>query len=378
MRFAAIRWQVAGPAEYNDGMGALAAVEIDTWLREGGLVVTASDRAARALAASFHRARRAEGLAAWPAPNILDWKSFARAAWEQRSTGARLLLNPAQEQKLWVEIAGEERAPATALEGPRHRLAALAMEAHELLCSYAPRFLRPAARAGWQQDAAAFSGWLAAFDEICRTESLLSPSRLPHELIPLLECGTGRSARRCFWPALTAFCLSSAASSTPGASGARLLRTSLRTRCVSMPPPMLRLKSRLARSGAAGNSPPTRRRACWSSPRLPARGAARSSAPFCATPARRLSFRWESRSARLRLARAAHLMLRWLDGTLNEQELDWLLSTGHAAASAQETCGAAMRSCAPCAIAAWNERSGRWRPSSASGCASELLPGALG
>jgi len=42
-------------------------------------VVTASDRASRALAFVFHRARRAEGLTAWPAPNILNWKSFTQA-----------------------------------------------------------------------------------------------------------------------------------------------------------------------------------------------------------------------------------------------------------------------------------------------------------
>ena len=93
--FAVIRWHYTGPAAYNAGMGVIAAVEIDAWLREGGQVVTASDRAARALAAAFHRARRSEGLAAWPAPNILDWKSFVRAAWEQRANDARLLLNPA-------------------------------------------------------------------------------------------------------------------------------------------------------------------------------------------------------------------------------------------------------------------------------------------
>ena len=48
-------------------------------------------------------------------------------------------------------------------------------------------FLRPSTRAAWQQDAAAFSGWLAAFDEICRSGNLLSPGRLPYELISLLE-----------------------------------------------------------------------------------------------------------------------------------------------------------------------------------------------
>ena len=78
-------------------------------------------------------------------------------------------------------IAGKDQSPATLLEGPRHRLAALAMEAHELLCSHAPRFLQTKARDGWQQDAAAFSGWLAAFDETCRSGNLLSPSRLPLE-----------------------------------------------------------------------------------------------------------------------------------------------------------------------------------------------------
>ena len=83
-------------------MGALAADEINAWLREGGVVVTASDRATRSLAAGFHQARRAEGLTAWPAPKILDWKSFARRTWEQRTADARLLLNPAQEQALWV------------------------------------------------------------------------------------------------------------------------------------------------------------------------------------------------------------------------------------------------------------------------------------
>jgi probable DNA repair protein len=171
-------------------MGPFAAAEIDAWMRDGGLVVTASDRAARAIASAFHRARRAEGLTAWPAPNVQDWKSFVRSAWEQRAldTGDdRLLLNPTQEQSLWSAIAGTGLHMATLLEGPRHRLAALAMEAHELLCGHAPRHLRSSTRAAWQQDASAFSQWLKAFDEVCHTGNLISPARLPLELISLLE-----------------------------------------------------------------------------------------------------------------------------------------------------------------------------------------------
>jgi len=168
----------------------LSESAIDACLRDGGLLVTASDRAARALAAAYHRARRAEGLLAWPAPNIQDWNSFVRSAWEQRvraKQDPRLLLNAIQEQAIWAALAAEGQHPAATLEGPRHRLAALAMEAHELLAAYAPRLLSKTARGAWQQDAAAFSAWLAKFDEACAAGRLLGPARLPLELIDLLE-----------------------------------------------------------------------------------------------------------------------------------------------------------------------------------------------
>ena len=149
---------------------------IDAWLRGGGLLVTASDRAARALAAAFHRGRRAEGLLAWPAPNIQDWNSFVRAAWEQRALGdPRLLLNPVQEQAIWAEIAGAGQHTAALLEGPRHRLAALAVEAHELLAVYAPRLLSRTARRAWQQDAAAFSDWLNALTKPVKPKACSAP-----------------------------------------------------------------------------------------------------------------------------------------------------------------------------------------------------------
>ncbi|MGD0942019.1 MAG: PD-(D/E)XK nuclease family protein [Terracidiphilus sp.] len=314
----------------------MAAVEIDGWLREGGLVVTASDRAARALATAFHRARRAEGLSAWPAPGVLDWKSFSRGEWERRSDDARLLLNPTQERKLWVELAGNEPSLATALERPRHRLAALAMEAHELLCSYAPRFLRTGARAEWQQDAAVFGRWLAAFEEVCRTGDLLSASRLPLELIPLLKADSGSRP-----PLLLA-------------GFDRIL------------PVQRSLFDAWGQWRETFSGEPTK------NPRLYAAADALAEVEACAIwcgrqlaadPKKRLLVvtqdaskrRGEIERAFLRhagaafefslgvplsqvaLARAAHLMLRWLDGALNEHEVDWLLSTGQAGATAEET-----------------------------------------
>src|ERR1700722_17088822 len=86
-----------GPTAYNADMGTQSGAELDAWLREGGLVVTSSDRAARALQADYHRRRRTEGLSAWPTPNIVDWKMFARNTWEERNRDGRLLLNTAQE-----------------------------------------------------------------------------------------------------------------------------------------------------------------------------------------------------------------------------------------------------------------------------------------
>jgi probable DNA repair protein len=183
---------------YDSGAGAqpglLPDLQIDAWLRDGGLVIASSERARRALTARYHRARRNEGLSAWPAPAILDWQTFLRnTSDELLADDDRLLLSPAQEKSIWAVIAGAEHRLATLLSGPRNRMAALAMQAHQLLCLYAPQFLRASARHGWQQDAGIFSGWITAFDEACNTQRLLSPSRLPFELIARIENNPGSS-----------------------------------------------------------------------------------------------------------------------------------------------------------------------------------------
>jgi ATP-dependent helicase/nuclease subunit B len=160
---------------------------LDVWLREGGIIIASSDRAARAIQAGFHRRRRAEGLSAWPAPKILDWKNFARAAWEERNSEGLLLLNPTQEQSIWSEIIHSDQNLATALPPSIRRLASMAMDSHDLLCSYAPRLLHEEARTGWDRDAGAFSRWLSAFDQHCRANNLISQSRVPRSLFSILR-----------------------------------------------------------------------------------------------------------------------------------------------------------------------------------------------
>jgi probable DNA repair protein len=353
-------------------MGVLAAVEIDAWLRGGGQVVTASDRAARAVTASFHRARMAEGLAAWPAPDILDWKSFVRTAWEHRASDARLLLNPAQEEALWAEIAGKDKSLATMLEGPRHRLAALAIEAHALICWYAPQYLRTTARAAWQHDAAAFSGWLEAFDESCRTESLMSPSRLPYELIPLLKADPAKRP-----PLLLA-----------GFDRIQPVQRSLFDAWGEWHEAAKNEPSGAVHFHAADDAQ-AELAACaiWCGRQLAANPDTRLLVVTQAAGSRRgeieraflrhagaaFEFSLGVPLRQIALARAAHLLLRWLDGSLDEQELDWLLSAGCAAASPRESAAlqAYMR-----ALRRYGMERTHWTLAAFLGqrCASELLP----
>ena len=318
-------------------------MEIDAWVRGGGLVVTASERAARALATAFHRARRAEGLTAWPAPNIRDWKSFVRTAWEERLRGkadGRLLLNSVQEQSLWAQIAGADGHMATLLERPRHRLAGLAMEAHELLAAYAPRFLRDSARRAWEQDAAEFGLWLNAFEDACRDRDLLSAARLPLEVISLLESETGDRQ-----PLLLA-------------GFDRILPTqralfdawgAWRQTDAGEP------AAQVGFHQAADSEAELAACALWCARRLTAQPSARLLVVTQSATARRgeieRAFLKHTRSEqgplfefslgvpliRVALPKAAQLLLQWLGGPIAEHEIDWLLSTGYAAQSDEES-----------------------------------------
>jgi probable DNA repair protein len=377
-------------------MGTLAGAEIDAGLRGGGLVITASDRAARALADDFHRARQAEGLKAWPVPRILDWKRFARDGWEQRAVDARTLLNPTQEEALWVEIAAQDSSFATLLEGPRHRLAALAMEAHGLLCSYAPRFLETRARSAWQQDAGVFSGWLEAFDERCRSANLLSASRLPHEFMALIDGNRGvdRGVDRgadgtAEWDADRAgrpqLLLAGFDRILPAQRS--LFDAWGEWHEVALGEPAAAVHFHEAEDAQAELA------ACaiWCGRQLAARPEARLLVIAQAARAKRgeieraflrhtgetaapvFEFSLGIPLSQVAPARAALLLLRWLDGSLAEQELDWLLSTGLAGASVQES--AALEACMRALRQRGLERQ-KWTLAAFLGerCSSKLLP----
>ncbi len=320
-------------------MGFISEPEVDAWLRGGGFVVAASERAARAVKAAFHRARRVEGLTAWPAPQVLDWMSFTRSAWADRGGDGLLLLNPLQEESLWCRIIRDSGRTTGWTEPPRRRLAQLAMEAHELLCAHAPHLLRPAARNAWQQDHEAFSGWLSAFDDACRAGGLISASRVPFELLSRLE---NRDAGR---------------SPLVLAGFDRLLPIQQKLfdawgewRSIA---PGERAEA-IRFYGAANEQSELTACALWCSRYLGANPSARVLVvahdasqrrgeieraflkPGVGAQPLRFEFSLGVPLLDVGLARAASLLLRWLDDSLEEHEVDWLLGSGTGAANSEE------------------------------------------
>ncbi|MGB6193228.1 MAG: PD-(D/E)XK nuclease family protein, partial [Terracidiphilus sp.] len=312
-------------------MGTGAESTIDKWLAEGGVVLAASDRAARALQRAYHRRRRTAGLMAWPAPAIHSWASFTRTAWEDRADDGRMLLTPLQERSVWAEIIGREAHLAAVLAGPRDRLASLAMQAHELLASYLPRYLYPAARATWDRDPGAFSAWLSAFDRICEQQGLLGLNVSVLNLSDLLKADCSQR------PAILV------------AGFDRLLpvqREVLDAWGTWQQLPAGPIASELHYYAAGDGAAELAACAAWCRRHLALNPESRLLVIAQQIPVRRgeieraflqlsepgdaplFEFSLGIPLSNVPFVHAAHLVLRWLDGTLPEHELDWLLSTG--------------------------------------------------
>ncbi len=166
---------------------------IDGWLSAGGIVIASSERVARSIRGSFNRRRQAEGLTAWPTPAIIEWRAFVRQEWDRRFSDERMIMSALQEEWLFGRIAERSKHAAAVLHGPRLRLAAMAREAHELLCSYAPEFLASTEREAWPGDSETFSQWLDEFDKRCQGDGWLSTARLALEMIEKMPAAEERA-----------------------------------------------------------------------------------------------------------------------------------------------------------------------------------------
>ena len=318
--------------------------EIDVWLRGGGLVVTASERAARSLTQAFHRARRAEGLTAWQAPTIQDWQSFIRNAWDERTLDRRVILNTLQEQSLWAGIVTAAAPEAARVTGARDRLAALAMEAHGLICAYAPQLLNKKARSAWDQDAGAFSEWLEEFNALCAAGGFISPARLPLELIaalkldsserpPLLLAGFDRilpTQQELFdaWGDCTQVSLGEAAARIEFHQAADSV--SELAACAIWSKQQLAINPDARLLVVTQDVPNRRGEIERSFLRFVLEGS------IATAPSSVFEFSLGVSLGQIALARGASLLLHWLSESIEEHELDWLLSTGQMAASPAE------------------------------------------
>lgn len=319
-------------------MGPPLSLQIDDWIRSGGIVVTASERAARSLAEAYHRRRRAEGRSAWPAPGIQTWTHLALDTWEAHSDDERMVLNSAQEQLLWAEIIGREPHLAAMLDAPRQHMATLAMEAYELLCHYAPAYLSAKSRAGWDLDPESFSGWLTAFEKACRESVCFSASRLPLDATralqqdtirrpPLLAVGFDRvlPTQRAFFDAW-------------GSWQELLPEDACReNHFFSMANERAELDACALWCARHLSDHPTARLLVLSQQIGDRRGAIERAFLRHTGSEPLFEFSLGVPLGRIPLIHTAHLLLQWLDGALAENDIDWLFSTGYLAADPSET-----------------------------------------
>ena len=336
-------------ASYNPEMSLPLNPAFDQWLHDGGTIVAASDRAARSLRSAYHRQRSSEGKHAWPSPQILDWSTFLLTAWSLYTQSDCLVLNHAQEQKLWADIISRESSLTGLLPEARDRMAQLALQGYSSLCAYAPTHLAASARKHWVQDKASFSKWIDIFEETCRARNLISPSKVPLELLPrlvsdssarapLLAVGFDRlqPTQESFLQACGPWQLAdpsspahtvrywSASDSLQELEGCaswcgRFLREHASARILVIAQNMDRMRGSLQRAFME---------------HLPGD----STVPY--------EFSLGIPLAEADVPKAFHLMLRWLSEPLEEGAIDWLFTTGISASSQQETLAlqAAMRS----------------------------------
>jgi len=155
------------------------------------LVVLPNRRAARALRRSFNHRQRASGLRAWDAAAVLSWADWTRGLWTGLAVQGhelRLLLNAAQEHRLWCEIIETSLAGRTLASSDA--LAEMARSAWSLVAAYqATGRIRGTAATF---DTRTFAGWAESFKKICASENFLSLSELEEALRAHVRSGSLR------------------------------------------------------------------------------------------------------------------------------------------------------------------------------------------
>ena len=154
-------------------------------LAAGAIVVTPNNRLARDIALRFDASRRAQGLVAWNAPNVVPWTLWLERLWLEVLSagrgGGHVLISAHVAQELWHGVIATERHELLNPRGAaRH-----AMDAWTTFHAWrAPNELpRTVAARGYGDDVAAFSRWCARYEQRLDSLAAIDPAQLPDELM---------------------------------------------------------------------------------------------------------------------------------------------------------------------------------------------------
>jgi ATP-dependent helicase/nuclease subunit B len=165
-------------------------------MRRGETVLTASQRAARALQRSFDKAMRAEGRQQWAPARVLALDTWMAAMWREMVVAgdeSRVLLNRSQEHTIWRSILSADREVLGLRSSDS--LAELAARAWSLTCLHSG--LGRLREFGVSTDTKAFQRWAQEFERRCTRSLYLSAAQLPTALgaalaegrLPVLNSG---------------------------------------------------------------------------------------------------------------------------------------------------------------------------------------------
>ena len=150
-------------------------------LARGVAVVLPNRHAARRLRQAYDERQRAAGLRAWDAASAFTWAEWTRGLWSELAVQGhelRLLLNAAQEHRVWREIIEGSMAGRT-LSSP-DALAEMAQSAWALAAAHrATGRIRATATTF---DTRTFAGWAESSRKICASESYLAASEIEEAL----------------------------------------------------------------------------------------------------------------------------------------------------------------------------------------------------
>ena len=158
-------------------------------LQAGATLVTASQRLARHLAASYGAAQQAHGAPVWEAPDILPWNQWLERFWQESfglldADTPQLLLSDFQEQTLWEEvIRAADSEPL--LQVPA--AARSARDAWQLL--HAWKLSIPRSQESASEDVSAFARWSKAYGQHCTSGNWLDSARLPDAVRNAIAAG---------------------------------------------------------------------------------------------------------------------------------------------------------------------------------------------